>query len=134
VVMMLDINIAKMRAGYARYLPLGILVALLMVAQIVAVVGSQHFGLEFFPRPESLPADHSNTRDLGLVLYTHYVYAFELAAVILMVAIIAAISLTLRTRPDTRHQDVSKQVQVKAKDRVRLVPMKAERPDDEGQP
>jgi len=133
VVMMLDINIAKMRAGYARHLPLGILVALIMVAQIVAVVGSQHFGLEFFARPEPLPADHSNTRELGLVLYTHYVYAFELAAVILMVAIIAAISLTLRTRPDTRHQDVSKQVQIKAADRVRLVAMKAERPDEEGQ-
>ncbi len=131
VVMMLDINVARMRAGYTKYLPLGIVVAVLMIVEIVAAVGAAHFGLEFVPRPEALPAAASNTRELGLVLYTHYVYPFEIAAVILLVAIVAAITLTLRRRPDTRHQDISRQVQVKRGDRVRLVPMASE-PRDRG--
>lgn len=126
VVMMLDINMATMRAGYARYLPLGLVVAILMIVQIAAVVGAGYFGLKFYPRPEALPADHSNTRELGMVLYTHYVYAFELAAVILMVAIIVAITLTLRKRPGTRHQDVGRQLAIKRGDRVRIVSMPTE--------
>jgi NADH-quinone oxidoreductase subunit J len=131
VVMMLDINVATLRAGYARYLPLGIAVAVLMVVQIVAVVGAAQFGLDAYPRPEALPADHSNTRELGMVLYTHYVYAFEIAAFILMIAIVAAITLTLRRRPDTKHQDVNRQLQVKRADRVRMVSMPSERKDGE---
>jgi NADH-quinone oxidoreductase subunit J len=126
VVMMLDINVATLRAGYARYLPLGLVIAILMIVQIAAVVGAGYFGLEFYPRPEALPADHSNTRELGLVLYTHYVYAFELAALILMVAIIVAITLTLRKRAGTRHQDVGRQLAVKRGDRVRIVSMPSE--------
>ncbi|MCA1799589.1 MAG: NADH-quinone oxidoreductase subunit J [Xanthomonadaceae bacterium] len=127
VVMMLDVNVARIREGYAKYLPLGIVIALVMAAQIVIVVGAQAFGLEFFPRPEALPADHSNTRALGLLLYTHYVYPFELAAVILLVAIVAAITLTLRHREGTRTQDVSRQVRVKRADRVRLVKMDSDK-------
>jgi NADH-quinone oxidoreductase subunit J len=127
VVMMLDLNVQRLREGYIRYLPLGLLVAAVMVVQIVAVVGAQWFGLEFHPRPEALPVDHSNTRELGLLLYTHYVYPFELAAMILLVAIVAAIALTLRRRPGTRSQDPAQQVRVKRGDRVRLVKMEADK-------
>ena len=74
-----------------------------------------------------LPADYSNTKELGRVLYTQYAYAFEIAAVILLVAIIAAIALTLRQRKDTRHQDPSEQVKARREDRVRLVSMPAEK-------
>lgn len=127
VVMMLDINVAAMRAGFARYLPLGLVVAGLMAVQIAAVVGAKRFGVEFFPRPEAAPADASNIRELGLVLYTDYVYPFELAAAILLVAIVAAIALTLRKRPGTRHQDPAGQVRVRREDRVRVVKVEAEK-------
>ena len=80
-----------------------------------------------FPRPAELPADHSNTTELGILLFTEYVYPFELAAIILLVAIVAAIALTLRKRPNTRHQDPSRQVRVKRGDRVRLVSMPSEK-------
>ncbi len=127
VVMMLDINLEPLREGFIRYLPVGLLVALLVLVELGAVVGARQFGLDVFPAPEALPADYSNTKALGAVLYTVYVYPFEIAAVILLVAIIAAISLTMRRRRDTRHQDPAKQVRVRRQDRVRLVDMPAER-------
>jgi NADH-quinone oxidoreductase subunit J len=127
VVMMLDINLAPLREGFARYLPIGILVALLIAAQIAVVVGPEHMGLDKMPAPERVAADYSNTEALGRVLYTEYVYAFEIAAVILLVAIVAAIALTMRRRPGSRTQIPSEQVAVRRADRVRLVKMPAEK-------
>ncbi len=126
VVMMLDINTAPLREGFARYLPVGIAVAAVVVIEMGLVVGSDLFGPERYPLPPPHPADYSNTQELGSVLYTEYVYPFEIAAVILLVAIVAAISLTLRRREGTKHQDPARQVKANRADRVRLVSMKAE--------
>ncbi|VAW66650.1 NADH-ubiquinone oxidoreductase chain J [hydrothermal vent metagenome] len=126
VVMMLDINITKMREGVMRYAPFGVAIALLLVAQMVMVVGPDHFGFDVFAAPEQHAADYSNTKELGRIIYTDYVYAFELAAVILLVAIVAAISLTMRRRPNTRHQVPGEQVKVLKEDRLRIVKMKSE--------
>lgn len=126
VVMMLDINVARMREGFMRYTPFGIAIAIILIVQMVLVVGPEQFGLQAFEIPAPQAADYSNTKTLGRVLYTDYVYAFELAAVILLVAIIAAISLTMRRRPNTRHQSPGKQMQVLKEDRLRVVKMKAE--------
>jgi len=127
VVMMLDINLARLRAGFTDYLPVGGLVALLMVAELVFILSGDSFSMENLPRPESHAAAYSNTRELGSVLYTVYVYPFEIAAVILLVAIIAAISLTLRKRPDTKYLNPADQVSVRREDRMRLVKMPAEK-------
>ncbi len=126
VVMMLDVNLAELRAGFIRNLPLGVLVAAIMVVEMILVVGPRLFGLDSFPAPAPAPADYGNTRELGIALYTQYLYPFEIAAVILLVAIIAAIGLTMRRRPDTKYQDPARQVQVKAKDRLRIIQMDAE--------
>ncbi len=127
VVLMLDINIAKMRAGFIRYLPVGVLVAAVMVVQMVLVVGGDSFGLAQVPAPVPKPADYSNTAELGSLLYTTYMYPFEIAAVILLVAIIAAIGLTLRRRPGTKYQNPSRQVSIRRADRIRVVKMEAEK-------
>jgi len=124
VVMMLDINLERVREGFWRNLPLALVVGGIMVAEMIAVLADRYFGT---PRPRDLPAGYSNTRALGRVLYTQYAYAFEIAAVILLVAIIAAIALTLRRRKDTRHQDPSQQVRARREERVRLVSMPAEK-------
>jgi len=123
VIMMLDIDIAQMRAGFANYLPLGLIVALIMAGELTLVMVSGEFGDTQLPRPVGHDADYSNTEALGRVVYTDYVYAFELAAVILLVAIIAAISLTLRRRPETRYQAPEEQVKVRKEDRIRIVKM-----------
>jgi NADH-quinone oxidoreductase subunit J len=125
VVMMLDINLEEMRRGFTRYAPLGGAVALAVVAEIVFVVWRYGLGGGGTP-PAPRPPDYSNTRELGSVLYTEHIYAFELAAAILLVAIVAAIALTLRHRVGLRVQDVSKQVAVRREDRVRIVKMPAE--------
>ncbi len=130
VVMMLDINISVLREGFIRYLPIGVIIALILVAELVTVLGSKNFGLNVFPEPLRHGADYSNTKELGRVLYTDYVFSFELAAVILVVAIIAAISLTLRRRPGTKYQDAAEQVKVRSQDRVRIVKMAAEKKQD----
>ncbi|MDT8403061.1 NADH-quinone oxidoreductase subunit J [Sulfuriflexus sp.] len=127
VIMMLDINIARLREGFAKYLPIATLVAFIMVVEMVFVVGPGNFGLEQFAEPARHSADFSNTRALGSVLYTVYLYPFEIAAAILLVAIVAAISLTLRRRPGTRHQEIDKQVAVRAADRLRIVKMDSEK-------
>jgi NADH-quinone oxidoreductase subunit J len=124
VVMMLDINIVKMREGFVHLLPLGILVAVVMMVEMAMVVGAKVFHV--LP-PVAASADYSNTKALGNVLYTEHVFAFEVAAVILLVAIIAAIALTLRRRPETKYQKPAEQVRVKRNDRVRLVKMDAEK-------
>jgi NADH-quinone oxidoreductase subunit J len=129
VVMMLDINMTRLREGFAAYLSLGALVALVLVVEMVIVLGGQYFGLTGSPPPPPLPADYSNTRELGRLVYTDYVYPFEIAAVILLVAIVAAISLTLRRRKETKYQDPARQIAVRRKDRVRIVKMPAEKRD-----
>jgi NADH-quinone oxidoreductase subunit J len=131
VIMMLDIDIAQMRAGFANYLPLGLVVALIMAGELTLVMLSGEFGDTQLPRPVGHDADYSNTEALGKVVYTDYVYAFELAAVILLVAIVAAISLTLRRRPETRYQAPEEQVKVRKEDRIRIVRMP---PRPEGKP
>jgi NADH-quinone oxidoreductase subunit J len=124
VVMMLDINLERVREGFWRNLPLALVVGGIMVAEMIAMLADRYFGLA---RPRELPAGYSNTKELGRVLYTQYAFAFEVAAVILLVAIIAAIALTLRQRKDSRHQDPSEQVKARREERVRLVSMPAER-------
>lgn len=127
VVMMLDINLARLRAGFTDYLPIGGLVALLMVAELVFILSGDSFSAENLPRPEAHGDAYSNTRELGAVLYTFYVYPFEIAAIILLVAIIAAIALTLRKRPNTKYLNPADQVTARREDRVRLVKMPAQR-------
>ena len=126
VVMMLDINSSPLREGFVKYLPLGLVMALVIVAEMWAVVGAKQFGSDVVAIPARHPAGYSNVREIGNVLYTDYVYPFEIASVILLVAIIAAIALTMRKRPETKSQDVAQQVAVKPADRVRLVKMKVE--------
>ena len=126
VVMMLDINVTRMREGMMRYAPFGIAIALLLIVQMIMIVGPEHFGFAAFPAPQMHGADYSNTKELGRILYTDYVYAFELAAVILLVAIVAAIALTMRRRPNTRHQIPGEQMKVLKEDRLRIVKMKSE--------
>jgi NADH-quinone oxidoreductase subunit J len=125
VVMMLDIKVASMRSGLARYAPIGILVALVMLGEIGYVVWSRKLGVSFGV-PLEHGADYSNTRELGDLIYTTYAYPFEIAAVILLVGIVAAIALTLRRRENTRSQDPGKQVQASPVGRVRLVSMPAD--------
>jgi NADH-quinone oxidoreductase subunit J len=126
VVMMLDINIERMRQGFWDYLPIAGLVAGLMVVEMVMVLGGERFGLV---APEPKPADYSNTRELGLLLYTEYVYPFEIAAVILLVAIVAAIALTLRRRPGVKWMDPARQVKVTHEGRIRMVNLKPQKPE-----
>jgi NADH-quinone oxidoreductase subunit J len=126
VVMMLDIDVAKLRQGFTRYAPLGALIALLVVAQIGIVVYVKQLGLDMSAVPVPKPQGYSNTQALGELLYTQYLYPFEIAAVILLVAIVAAITLTMRRRAGQKVQDIAKQVSVRARDRVRVVKMDAE--------
>jgi NADH-quinone oxidoreductase subunit J len=125
--MMLDIDIAVLRAGFIKLLPLGVVMAIAMAAELILIVGPDNFGLEKYAAPARHGADYSNTEELGGVLYTVYVYPFEIAAVILLVAIIAAIGLTMRKRPDTKYLDPANQVVVKRDQRVRMVSMDAEK-------
>ncbi|MDX1405828.1 MAG: NADH-quinone oxidoreductase subunit J [Woeseiaceae bacterium] len=129
VVMMLDINIEQIRGGYTRYLPLGLVIAGLMVIELMQIIwfrsSEEHAGGGFAATPEG----YSNTEALGAVLYTEHVYAFEIAAVVLLLAIVAAITLTMRKRPGLKHQNIAKQVAVRPGDRVRLVKMDAENPE-----
>ncbi|MCC7080959.1 MAG: NADH-quinone oxidoreductase subunit J [Burkholderiales bacterium] len=132
VVMMLDINLSRMRTGMFSYLPLGLAVALLMVLEMGLVLWSHNVELADMLPPAAPAADYSNTRELGRLLYTEYVYPLEIAAVILLVAIIAAVALTLRRRKNTRYQDPTLQVSVRREDRVRLVSMPPVRRETEG--
>ncbi|MDH5633097.1 MAG: NADH-quinone oxidoreductase subunit J [Gammaproteobacteria bacterium] len=127
VVMMLDINIAELRSGFGEYLPMGALVAVLLIIELAIILSGGQFGLQAMPDPAPHAADYSNTRELGLLLYTAYIYPLELAALLLLVAIVAAIALTMRKRKTTKYQDPGKQVQVQAKDRLKIVKMPSER-------
>ena len=127
VVMMLDINLDHLREGFWKWFPFGALLALIMAAEIGMVLMGKQFGTDEMPAPPSRAADYSNTKELGRLIYTEYVYAFELAAVLLLVAIVAAIALTLRQRTGIKGLDASKQVAVKREDRVRIVSMPSEK-------
>lgn len=127
VVMMLDINLSPLREGFAKYMPVAALIALVLFGQMALIVGPEHFGLDGMPSPERHVADYSNTEALGEVLYTRYVYPFEIAAVILLVAIVAAIMLTLRKRSGTKYQDPAKQVIVRKQDRLKIVKVDSEK-------
>ena len=123
VVMMLDVNLVPLREGFIRYLPVGVGIAVVVLVELVLVLGGDRTDL--LPVPEPHPAGYSNTRELGSVLYTVYVYPFELASIILLVAIVAAIALTLRRREGRRGPRPEEQVRVRRADRVRLVKMPA---------
>ena len=129
VVMMLDINLERLREGFWSYLPLGGVVAALLVLEMGAVLWGNYAGAGA-QAPAPLPQGYSNTKALGMLLYTEYVYPFEIAAVILLVAIVAAIALTLRHRKTTKYQDAAQQINIQRKDRVRIVSMPAEKKQD----
>jgi len=127
VVMMLDINVEEVRARVTRYALFGAIVAGVVVFEIVSVVWTRSgSGTNVDAVAASLPANHSNTAELGQLLYTEYVYPFELAAVLLLVAIVAAISLTMRKRAGLKQQNIAKQVAVRREDRIRIVKMPSE--------
>ncbi|MDP1524696.1 MAG: NADH-quinone oxidoreductase subunit J [Rhodocyclaceae bacterium] len=126
VVMMLDIDIERLRHRFWSYLPLGAMIGLLMVAEMALVLSGTYFSAAALPG-QTMPEGYSNTKELARLLYTDFVYPFELASVILLVGVIAAVMLTLRQRKDTKYQNPSEQLAVKRNDRVRLVKMATEK-------
>jgi len=130
VVMMLDINLVTVREGFARYLPVGIIVAVLMVTAMGLVVGSNYFMSDTYMAIKSIGPDYSNTRELGITLYTEYLYQFEIAGAILLVAIIAAISLSMSKLKITKSKNPDDQVFVKKQDRLRIIKMKSEESEE----
>jgi NADH-quinone oxidoreductase subunit J len=123
VVMMLDINIDKLREGFWQYLPMAGLIGLLMVVEMAMVLSGKYFSAT---KPLSHPEGYSNTAEIGRVLYSDYLLPFELASVVLLVAIVASIVLTLRDRKDSKSMNVAEQVIVRKQDRIRIVSMPAE--------
>lgn len=126
VVMMLDIDTARMREGFVRYLPLGILVAVVMLIEIVTLIGVKDGLAEGFGEDPAAAAGLSNTKWLAMRMFTEYLLPFEVAAVILTVAVIAAVMLTLRKREGVKTQNPAEQARVRAVDRIRMVKMDAE--------
>lgn len=126
VVMMLEVNIEAIKRGLVRYAPLAIVISLLMAAELIQLIWLRGASVELPGTFVATPEGYDNTKALGAVLYTEHVYAFEIAAVILLLAIVAAITLTMRKRPGLKVQDISAQVAVRAKDRVRVVKMDSE--------
>ncbi len=133
VVMMLDIKVASTREGFIRYLPVGLGVAAIMLAEMITLIGVRNMHVPPPPNP-ALAMGESNVTWIGKALYTDYLLPFEVAAMILTLGIVAAVALTLRRRSGVRHQDVGQQVTVKASERVRMVSMPAERPTQEPKP
>jgi len=127
VVMMLDINVEPLKEGFVRYLPAGLLVAVLMAAELLLVLWSKgRFEAGAYPIPAGHAADYSNTKAVGELLFTNYLLPFEVAGVILLVAIVAAVALTLRQRTGGHRQNPSLQVRVQRDERIRLVKMNPE--------
>lgn len=126
VVMMLDINIDKLREGFWRYLPVGLVVAIIMVMEMGMVLNGRHFSAESVPAPTPVSAQFSNAQELARLIFTDYAYPFELASLILLVAMIAAVVLTYRSRQSSRHIDPAAQIAVKAKDRLVIHSIPAE--------
>ena len=129
VVMMLDIKQEQVREGFIRYLPVGIVVAVVMLVEMLALIGVRTMHEAVMGANPATAAGLSNTQWLGQALYTKFLLPFEIAALILTVGVVAAVALTLRHRGGARHQSASQQVAVKAGDRVRIIKMAAERPD-----
>jgi NADH-quinone oxidoreductase subunit J len=123
VVMMLNIDIEELRRGFTRYAWLGVLIAAVVVFEIAGVVLTRRLGIDVTGSAPPLPAGYSNTRELGALLYSAYAYPLEIAAMLLLVAIVAAISLTLRHRRGLKLQNISRQVGVRASERVRVIKM-----------
>ena len=134
VVMMLDINLDRLREGFWEALPIALPIGIMMMVEMVMILGSKHFGVSRISAPIPHLNGYSNTAELGRQLYTDYLLPFELASVILLVAIVAAIALTLRDRKDSKSIDPAAQVRVKRADRIRMVSMAADvelpEPDD----
>lgn len=126
VVMMLSVSRISLREGFVRYLPLGVLIVLLVFGLTAMVIGPNRFGLLQVPVPPAQPADYSNIASLGAVLYTNYAYPFEVAAVLLLTAIVAAISLTHRPAMNRKSQNAKKQIAVRSEDRMKLIKMPSE--------
>ncbi len=127
VVMMLDVNVEPLREGFVKYLPWGAAVGLLMFIEMAFLITERYFRSENYPIPAASAADYSNTQELGRLLYDKFLFQFEVAAVILLVAIVAAIALTMRRRPETKYQKPHQQVDVKKSDRLRIVQMPTEK-------
>lgn len=127
VVMMLDVELAEVKGGFTRYLPLGFCIAVLIMVGLIYAVGPKNFGLQAFPIPSPHAADFSNIEKLGVMLYTRFLYPFELAGVLLLAAIVSAISLTFRRRRENKAPDPMRQIQVRKEDRLRLVKMNIEK-------
>lgn len=128
VVMMLNIDLAPLREGYVRYLPLGLLVTAVVVGLILYVIDPRHFPMGVQAVPITHPADYSNVKELGSVLYTQYFYPFEIASALLLVAIVAAISLAFRGRRNSKSQIISEQISVRKEDRFYLVNLRSKQP------
>jgi NADH-quinone oxidoreductase subunit J len=127
VVMMLSTHLESEREGFVRYLPLGAILVASVLAILIFAIGPEHFGLQHFPSPGIKGADYNNLTDLGSVLYTNYVYPFEISAVILLTAIIAAISLAHRRPTGRKSQNVAVQVAVRKQDRIRVLKIPSEK-------
>jgi len=126
VVMMLNITKESQSSGFVRYFPVSIIIVLLLIGLTIAALGPDYFGLKTMPAPLPEPADYSNTRHLGELLYTNYAYPFEIAGVLLLAAIVAAITLTHRAPKRRKVQNPSEQIAVRPSDRVRLIKMSPE--------
>ena len=129
VVMMLNVKTDPQHEGYARYLPVGLLVAGIMAFELLSILGFKYFGLDKYSVPAHVAGDYSNTKAVGTLLYTNYVYPFEVASVVLLVAAIAAVALTLRTRTGVKVQNPSKQVLVTKADRLKIVSVASSTPE-----
>ena len=127
VIMMLEVNVEAVKRGMTRYAPFAIGIAFLMVFELIQLIWLRGLPGETSGLFVANPPGYDNPKSLGAVLYTEHVYAFEIAAVILLLAIVAAITLTMRKRPGLKKQNISEQVSVRAKDRVRIVKMDAEK-------
>ena len=128
VVMMLDIDVAPLREGFVRYLPFGLIVAVVMLVEMLTLIGAKAAMATPFVDNAANAGDIPNTKWLAQALFTDFMLPFEVAAVILTVAVIAAVMLTLRRRPGARHQDPAAQARVRASDRIRMVKMDAVKP------
>ena len=127
VVMMLDVNVVPLREGFVKYLPVGILVGVIMFVEILFLITQRYFEAENYPVPARSVEGYSNTEMLGRLLYDEYLFQFQIAAIILLVAIVAAIALTMRRRPDTKYQTPARQIEATKAGRLRVVSMEAEK-------
>jgi len=123
VIMMLEVNVARLREGITQYLPLGGMIAVILLIEFVAAASSGVFADGAMATAAHLGQEVNNTKQIGMVLYTQYLLGFEIAAIILLVALVGAIVLTLRGRKDAKYQNMSAQVKVRREDRVRKVSM-----------